>query len=560
MVTQVDVGGHDEMRESLRWWMLPVGGAAVAVALALVLAHEAGFPLDDSWIHQDFARTLATTGQFAFQPGHGGAGSTAPLWVLLLVPPHLMTGGHAPIWLLVGWSALLGTASLAGLGVVAGLLAADLARRAGGGDSVAGLAAALAGLAVVSEWHLVWAAVSGMETDLSALLGMLLILGISRGLRPLWLGLLVGISVAVRPEALLLGTLVAVAGAGVVVREALVPVCPALSTGAPSRGVPTRSPLPRLALDTGRATLPRLGVWARAWLAPYAVGALIGIVPYVLLNLGVSGRALPSTLYAKNAVYSREASSLVGLASYAESVVVVVLFSSVTMVGLAALSCFRMLLARHDKQGGMVRHAATVSASSSLRSLLWLWPVALVLAYAGHTVTALHHGRYLMPALPALLVLGAAGAAPLLLDTRRWRLALVGGGILALLGAVSLVRAGQIYADNVHEIDGTQVATAAWLRQHTSPRALIATHDIGAITYFSDRPVQDTEGLVDPGIIPLLGNQPAIEAYLRRRHVAYVAMYLDWYPPPATLAHDLAGRAIHRTDDGNLFLVYLTGW
>ena len=91
-----------------RWWLIPLVGATIAVALCLLLAREAGFPLDDSWIHQDFARTLATTGRFAFQPGRGGAGATSPLWVVLLLPPHLMTHGQAPTWFLVGWSAVLG--------------------------------------------------------------------------------------------------------------------------------------------------------------------------------------------------------------------------------------------------------------------------------------------------------------------------------------------------------------------------------------------------------------------------------------------------------------------
>jgi len=46
--------------------------------------HSIGFPLDDAWIHQTFARNLALRGEWAFIPGETTAGSTAPLWSALL--------------------------------------------------------------------------------------------------------------------------------------------------------------------------------------------------------------------------------------------------------------------------------------------------------------------------------------------------------------------------------------------------------------------------------------------------------------------------------------------
>src|SRR4030095_16184989 len=41
-------------------------------------------PLDDSWIHLQFARNLAEGAGFSFNPGHPVAGSTAPLGTPLL--------------------------------------------------------------------------------------------------------------------------------------------------------------------------------------------------------------------------------------------------------------------------------------------------------------------------------------------------------------------------------------------------------------------------------------------------------------------------------------------
>ena len=45
---------------------------------------QVGFPLDDSWIHLQFARNVATGWGFSYNPGEPTPGSTAPLWTLLL--------------------------------------------------------------------------------------------------------------------------------------------------------------------------------------------------------------------------------------------------------------------------------------------------------------------------------------------------------------------------------------------------------------------------------------------------------------------------------------------
>ena len=55
--------------------------SGLTVALAMVVLYVAtgggGFPLDDSWIHQTYARNLAQTGQWAFVPGVPSAASTS---------------------------------------------------------------------------------------------------------------------------------------------------------------------------------------------------------------------------------------------------------------------------------------------------------------------------------------------------------------------------------------------------------------------------------------------------------------------------------------------------
>ena len=48
-------------------------------------------PLDDAWIHFQFARNLSQGNGFSYMPGVPSPGSTAPLWTLLLAAVGLFT-------------------------------------------------------------------------------------------------------------------------------------------------------------------------------------------------------------------------------------------------------------------------------------------------------------------------------------------------------------------------------------------------------------------------------------------------------------------------------------
>ncbi|MGZ6316657.1 MAG: hypothetical protein ACXWNQ_05305, partial [Anaerolineales bacterium] len=229
--------------------------ALLGAALYLVtsaLTYRIGFPLDDSWIHLTYARNLAELGQWAFQPGHLSAGSTAPLWTLLL---------SIGFWLHLGpyiWTYLLGEAALFGLAV----LAESAARK---------LVPAYRprwpwiGLFFVAEWHMQWAALSGMETLLQALLITAVLLSLLVGTRRyVLIGLLTGVSIWVRPDGLtLLGPVVLTI---LLVEKSL--------------------------HDKGRA------------LVLYVIGVGALLVPYLSFNLWLSDAPMPNTFYAKQAEYA----------------------------------------------------------------------------------------------------------------------------------------------------------------------------------------------------------------------------------------------------------------
>ncbi|HEU5200026.1 MAG TPA: hypothetical protein VFU32_10325 [Ktedonobacterales bacterium] len=511
--------------QSLRWgWLERFSSqrsrlAVLALLTALVLSiyalvnHALGFPLDDAWIHQDFARTLAQSGRFAYAPDRSGAGSTSPLWVLLLAPAQLIPS--APLWLVVLWANTLGALALFGLAWATGALVerwlAEMDSR------VRAAASLLAGCAVITEWHLTWASLSGMETLLFVFLSMLLLLGVGRGWHAAWLGVLAAGLTCTRPEGAVLAFLVAIA----------------------------------LLLKAQPATQRKGQRWYNLLL--YLGVSMLGLVPLLALNEVASGHLLPSTFYAKGAYYALGGSELERLAGYGLGVLQFLWSSPPVVLGLPG--------------AGYLLWQERRAWRDSTIWLALMWGVALIGVYAVHLPVVYQNGRYLMPVLPVLLALGIVGWLRLL-KARRY--ALLPIALLALglgLGLLSVGRGAGIYAANVRYINEYQVATALWLRAHTPLGALVATHDIGAIGYFSDRHVIDLGGLTQPEIVPLLSDQRALVAYLKQQRVEYVVMFPDWFPSPHLLLLAVQQGEVYRAHDpviaaigGSDLVTYQTGW
>ncbi len=169
----------------------------VAALLPLVLfvvdegriAGATGFPLDDSWIHLHFARNLAEGAGFSYNPGVPVAGSTAPLWTLLLAAGALAVGPSVALAKVIGVA----------LTVVTALLTRHAAL-AWGAAPIAALGAAMG-----AAWAgpLVWGALSGMEVPLAALLVAAAMLTHAAD-RDALTAVLVALAVLARPETLLL--------------------------------------------------------------------------------------------------------------------------------------------------------------------------------------------------------------------------------------------------------------------------------------------------------------------------------------------------------------------
>ena len=221
--------------------LVVVLGAIAPLALFLVeearIAGAPGLPLDDSWIHLHFARNLAEGVGFAYNPGVPVAGSTAPLWTLLLGGVFAVAGPSLAAVKVVGVATTLAAA-----------LTTRTAALAWGAPPVLATGAALA---LLWTGGTAWGALSGMEVPLAALLVAAALLAHARA-QPLPTALLAALAALARPEAALLIPLLAAA----------------------------RPPLPR-----------RLGL--------FALVTVLAFAPAVAFSLATVGAPVPATAISK---------------------------------------------------------------------------------------------------------------------------------------------------------------------------------------------------------------------------------------------------------------------
>ncbi|MCI0520878.1 MAG: hypothetical protein L0Z70_11575 [Chloroflexi bacterium] len=247
-------GDRGSGRLLLALWLAAAVLSAAAYLIWSSRLAGIGFPLDDAWIHQTYARNLGVNGEWAFIPGRASAGSTAPLWTALLALGYAL--GVDGRW----WAYFLGWLCLSGVAASGAYLFSRLAARNRAWFTGVGLF-------LIFEYHLAWSAVSGMETLFHAWLALIVVgwtMTARRGW--FWLGLLIGASIWVRPDGVTL--LAPVLGAVVLAEDGW------------------RNRL------QGSATL--------------LLGFLLPFVAYLGWNWQIGGEWWPNTFYAKQAEYAAE--------------------------------------------------------------------------------------------------------------------------------------------------------------------------------------------------------------------------------------------------------------
>ena len=90
-----------ELKRNWRLYLVSLIAAGFSSGAYLywsALGKGPGFPLDDAWIHQTYARNLAQTGEMAYLPGQPSAGSTSPAWSFLLSVAYMSNPATPMLW------------------------------------------------------------------------------------------------------------------------------------------------------------------------------------------------------------------------------------------------------------------------------------------------------------------------------------------------------------------------------------------------------------------------------------------------------------------------------
>jgi hypothetical protein len=149
--------------------------------------------LDDAWIHQTYAKNLVLFHDWYFIPGIPSAGSTSPLWSILLTPGHLFNNEFYFFWTFFISGILLISSSI-------------LIQRLFETISGKSMKIPWAGIFLVLEWHIIWATNSGMETILYIFFIILIFYLIIQNdiYKFRYVSLLLGLIIFIRPEGITL--------------------------------------------------------------------------------------------------------------------------------------------------------------------------------------------------------------------------------------------------------------------------------------------------------------------------------------------------------------------
>lgn len=433
----------------------PVVSGALALLLGAVLvAVSVGYnrgslvpPLDDVYIHLQYARQFGDGEPLRFQPGAEiTTGASSLLWMVLLGAAHAV--GFDGRWLL----AVAVVGGVVGVACATGFTSAAATRLGGHAAGWwAGLLTALCG-------PLLWGGASGMEVGLLAALTTGTLLSYLRE-RPRFRAtpVVAALLALTRPEGFLLAAAFTAAMAWTLLR-----------------------PAPGPAARAGRP-------WGRLALVAVPVVVFAG---QLLLYRVLTGTSQANGVLAKSWLHTGFLRQPLEIADHVQRNVAAILASLSGLSGQDVLAPLALVLA--------VLGVAVLAARGErvLAVVLGGGLASVVLAVATLTTAMWQDLRYLQPFLPLLLLLVVLGAG--LVGNRAARTGLLAVVLLFALAATPAwaLRLGQ-QASAMRE---GPVSVAQWIAGNVPPGDAVAVNDVGAAAWFGGHRTVDLVGLTTNGM------------------------------------------------------------
>lgn len=513
---------HKFKREKMiRWGIAAIQVILMAFFLGNMLnVTFLGATLDDSWIHYQYVRNLALYGEVSFNPGEWSTGTTSLLWDLLLVPG--VWAGISPLH----FSLILGAL----LYLLFGQLIYTVFKSYWENELNCILSMAI----VLMTGNLTWYALSGMETVLYLVIGLLWIISFRRG-KFMLAGFLAGAAMLTRIEGLLfllLGIIISI------------------------KNFPLKSCV--------KPVLQQI------------VFAVFMMLPSFVLNYYVTGALFPNTLAGKKWLYGLEPEfinfSLDNTLRYCQSWLGTLYQSSwwpelidrpasiqqiilnLLRGGTAAGRKPAYLLEPYPlwMQAGAFLVSAVLfiiilrgiyrTAYPAFKNLFKIqkteaWELLIFWFFSQNLIYLLlmpvrgHGGRYQAVnfiLFGLFIIAGTDGCVKVKNILNQILAKFLKPGIL-LIYLASIITWGSIYSYSVKHVNDVHRAAGEYLRDNVPPETVVAAFDVGAIKYIAELPIADIAGLTDSKALPyvLRGD---IVPYMRDKGAQYLAMVEDFVP------------------------------
>jgi len=439
-----------------------------------------GFPLDDPWIHLTFAKNLVDYHSFSyFRTEMATAGSTSPLYTLILAAGFFISRNEMIL------SYILGVAFLVLSSVFFYKLSSfDFVRE----NAYAMLATAIF---VADKW-MNFVSASGMETTMFIFI-LIAAAYFYRKRNAVLFAVFLSLIMWSRPDG--------VAFIGALAADYLI-------------------------VMRFSKTDKELKLFSKKDFIKIGITAAVFIILYFAMNLALSGSLLPNTYNAKLTYYAPEFRSR---SEFLQNEVWNYFTSGsygIIMVGFFAGAVFAFI--------GLYKKRYTPYI------LYILFIAALVFVYWYKLPYAHRFGRYMMPIIPFFILVSSLGYRDLFKAAAGYfnSVKIASGGIIIILILIlgfsfkNYIENKSNYASECRYISDRQVAAAIWIKNNTNENDIIATHDVGAIGYYSERKIVDVAGLVTPGLIDKISDLNYVsymKEVLNKSGVTYLAFLREWY-------------------------------
>lgn len=451
-----------------------------------------GVPLDDTWIHFQFADNFSQGNFFQYNPGEYTAGTTSPLYVVILGISGLIS--KAFIFNSVFISFVFYVLSCIFIYRLSLLLFENVLPEisfSGNLHISAEFLSLLISLLTVFSGRICWAALSGMETTMFI---FFCIAGVYFHLKDLKQSkfsflpvLFISLATVSRPEGFLLIAIY------------------------------------YLDLILNLVQRKVFGKYFFRFIVSFTLFAVITF-PYLIFSHEISGYFFPNTFRGQGGNFR-----FIPDFEYLR-IVMVYFFQDNLITGVLYFFSIAFYIFNIKKYFTEFRYF----------NVIFLWIILLPLVSSLLIPNWRHHARYLIPLIPFINVISLYLITEILkfnFSSEFRKFVSEKKSVLSLVIILSLIYY-IVYAvalgKNTDNINDQQVKLAKWVISNVKRNETIAVNDIGAITFLSKNRIIDMAGLITPEILRYRNyqwqdNLDSLNRLLKKNNVSYIIIYDDWF-------------------------------